>query len=192
MSFSRAPALFVGLEDCQRIKRRTCSQGDPQRGGREQKLIAIQLPCTLDGSFEIQIIENAHPHRDERQAMKRVCDRRRKARRQDVIRTVASDEGYAAFFQEVCYVGVITGEAGIPPPRYFLSAPFPPARVQKDHVAGSHFDMLQLFQGFEVFPMDRSSRFKPSFWRGLAGQERRVEQEGTRHHAVSESRNVPF
>ena len=38
----------------------------------EQKLIAIQLPRMLDGSFEIQIVENAHAHRDQRQAMKRV------------------------------------------------------------------------------------------------------------------------
>src|SRR5215472_1936470 len=124
----------------------------------------------LDSSFEIQVIENAHAHRYEGQPMKRVRYRRRKARRQDVIWTVASDEGYAAFFQEVCDVGVIAGEAGVPPPRSFLSAPFPPAGVQKDYVAGSHFYVLQLFQRFEVFPMDGRSRFNPSFCRSLPWQ----------------------
>ena len=59
----------------------------------------------LDSSFKIQIIEDAHAHRHEGQAMKRVRYRRRKARGQDVIRTVASDEGYATFFQEICDVG---------------------------------------------------------------------------------------
>ena len=103
--------LVPGSEDRQRIKRRTRSQGDPQRGSREQKLIAIQLPRMLDGSLEIQIIENAHAHRYERQAMKRVCDRRRKARGRDVIRSVASDERNAAFFYEIRNIGVIARES---------------------------------------------------------------------------------
>ena len=46
--------------------------GDPERGSREQKLIAIQLPRMLDRSFEIEIVEYVDAHRGERQFMKRV------------------------------------------------------------------------------------------------------------------------
>ena len=58
--------LFWRSEDCQRIKRRTRSQRNPDRGSREQKLIAIHLPRMLDGSFEIEIVENVDAHRCQR------------------------------------------------------------------------------------------------------------------------------
>jgi hypothetical protein len=70
--------LFWGNSEGRKgIQRRTRSQRYPQRGSREQKFVAIQLARMLHGFFEIQIIENAHGHRDERQAMQRVGDRRR-------------------------------------------------------------------------------------------------------------------
>src|SRR6185369_14063969 len=100
--------FLPGSEDRQWIKRRTRSQRDPQWGSREQKFIAIQLPRMLDGSFEIKIVENVDAHRGQRQFMKRGCKSRRKDGGHHVIRPVATDEGDAAFFQEVCNVGVIT------------------------------------------------------------------------------------
>src|ERR1700692_819071 len=52
--------LFPGSEERQRMEGRACSLLDPQGRSCEQELVTIQAPRLLNGSFEIQIIENAH------------------------------------------------------------------------------------------------------------------------------------
>lgn len=66
-------------EDRKRIEGRSGSLIDPQRRGHEQKFVAIRPPCLLGCSFEIEIVEDAHAHGNQRQAIQRVCDRRWKA-----------------------------------------------------------------------------------------------------------------
>src|SRR5271169_2101677 len=104
----------------------------------------------LDGSFEIQIVENADAHRDERQTMERVCDRRRKARGRNVVRSITSDERNAAFFYEICNIGVPARESRGVRPWTQRGAPLPSACVEKDNIAWRHFHVFQLFQGLQV------------------------------------------
>jgi hypothetical protein len=110
----------VTLQPAQKIA--SGLSGDPvpfsMRSGssREQKLETIKPPRLLDRSLEIEIIEDVYAHRDQRQAMQRIWDRRRQTRRHDVVWPVASDEGNAPLFQEIRNVGVISGEAGFPRP----------------------------------------------------------------------------
>jgi hypothetical protein len=51
---------FAGSEDRQRIERRSRSLIDAQWHSREEKFLTIQLPGFLDGSFNIQIVENVY------------------------------------------------------------------------------------------------------------------------------------
>src|SRR5262249_43757215 len=164
---------------------------DAQRRSREQKLETIKPPRLLDRSLEIEIIENVYAHRDQRQPMQRVWGRCRQTCRHDVVWSVASDEGNAPLFQEIRNVGVISGEPGFPWPGAERGAPLPAARIEKDDVAFRHLHVLQLFQGLEVFPMDRRSRLQPALSRGLSGQERRIEQNGAGGNSILEAVDGP-
>src|SRR5947199_690394 len=54
--------LECASENRQRVQRRTGSQCDSQRRSREQKFIAVHLSRVLDGSFELEIVENIYAH----------------------------------------------------------------------------------------------------------------------------------
>ena len=110
----------------------------------------------------------------------------------NVVRSVVSDEGNAAFFYEVRNVGVIAGEPGGVRPRTQRGAPLPTARIEKDDVARRHLHVLQLFQGLEVFPMDGRSRLEPPLRSGLPRQARRIEEDGAGDHAIFQSIDIPF
>ncbi len=55
----------------------------------------MRLACST-ALLKIEIVENAHTHRDQRQLMERNCDCRWQARWHDVVRSIAADEGNAA------------------------------------------------------------------------------------------------
>src|SRR6266481_8229830 len=122
-------------ENRQWIERRSCSFFDAQRRSREQKLETIKPPRLLDRSLEIEIIENVYAHRDQRQSMQRIWDRCRQTCGHDVVWPVASDEGHAPLFQEICNVGVISGEPDFPWPSAERGAPLPTSCIKKDDVA---------------------------------------------------------
>src|SRR5229473_3839216 len=103
--------------------------------------------------------------------MQWIWDRCRQTCGQDVVRPVACDEGNAPLFQEIRNVGVIAGEPGFPWPGAERGAALPTPRIEKDDVTCRHLHVLQLFQGLEVFAMDRRSRLQPPLSGGLPGEE---------------------
>ena len=54
-------------KDRQRMQRRSRAKFDSQRRSRKQELATIQAPSLFGGSFEVEIIENAYAHRNQRQ-----------------------------------------------------------------------------------------------------------------------------
>src|SRR5689334_25410375 len=97
--------------------------------------------------------------------------RKRKAGRDDIVRSVGSREGNTSLLQEVSDVGMITGVAGRRWPGTQCGASLPAACIEKDHVAGRYLNVLQFFQRLEVFSMDGRSRLKPALRRGLSRSE---------------------
>ncbi len=47
-----------------------------------------------------------------------------------------------------------------------------------------YFDVLQLFQGLQIFPMNGRSRLEPALRSGLARKARCVEEDRARHDAI--------
>src|SRR5262245_822317 len=82
---------------------------------------------------------------------------------------------------------MISGETGGIWPWSQSRASFPPAGVEKDDVARTNLDVLDLFQGFEILPMDGSSRFQPTLRSGLTRQSRRIEKNTARDDTIFQS-----
>src|SRR5579862_6832684 len=52
--------------------------------------------------------------------------------------------------------------------------------------------MLQLFQSFEVFPMDGRSRIEPPLRSNLSRKTCRIEEDGSGYNTVFQSVDIPF
>src|SRR5881397_1570460 len=135
-------------------------------------------------SLEIQVVKDADAHGHERQLMQPQADRLRQARRGDIIRSIAADEGNATFLEEVRNVGVIPGKARCIWPRAQRGAPFPAARIKQDHVAGRNSHVLDLLQHLEILPVDGCARLQPSLGTRPSRKTRGVEQNAASHNAV--------
>ena len=145
-------------ENRQRIEWRSHALVDAKRRCHKQEFIAIQASGLLGGPFEIEVVENADTHRDQRQLMKRQTDGLRKAGRCDVIRPVGSDERYSTLLDEVSDIGVIAGKTVRVRPRTQRCAPLPPARIQKDDVTGGDLNAF-----------DFSNASRSSLWMAVPG-----------------------
>src|SRR5580704_6800168 len=84
------------------------------------------------------------------------------------------------------------GESGGCWPGTERGAALPTAGIKKDDIAGRDLDLLQLFEGLQVFAMDWRPGFEPALRRGFARQTRRVKEDGAGDHAVFQGVDIAF